>query len=629
MNRQELASLLSQTQSMMAPSRAPTPSYHRSSPLSPRQRFQSQIRTLHDSPRTPPRNSVTTPQTSPRLQHVSSLRVQRGSSSPPAWTVGESALDTFNHGPQFITEEREVWGRPSPLRTNKAFVEGISLVAHSVDSSPVDPHKLRPFAPSSRSLDVNDRPKTRRGPNTGSSSFGENNADRLQQEQEQSTRPSKFAEGSMNDRSAGVSSTWNDHGSLASISGTDESDNDTTPRPSPRRSSIDVNEFNPQPVAAPTFTQRLFKLGTKAKPKDVSKAVVSKTEQDLQTVRKKKGLRKSMSLWNLHGDKRKAAASQPDLNNPSPEKSNVDVLNDRKRRAEEAYFQQFGMKRRKSNVALATSDDESAEKPPAATRGRTPSRRIPSSAKRRLSWSSSTIVTAESTTFDGVNDVDLQKRPSRRELEKENQQLRAMLKQEREGARVATVTIEPITPSSRVLSLKLPSSHEADKTPLHESSNKKSSRENLGVSPPPVPPLPTIERAALQPLNNTRNVPRKTTSQDDLKTIPEDTFERGRPRNAQPRKATAKHSRRASLARGAELPRAVSMILEQDEGSEAEKQPTKENLHPMKHIPKLIPTPIGSPKRVATAKGVKIHEDAAVQAKAVERENWEWPDDVF
>ncbi|OCT52503.1 hypothetical protein CLCR_09853 [Cladophialophora carrionii] len=628
MNRQELASLLSQTQSMMAPSRAPTPSCHQSSPLSPRQRFQSHIRTLHDSPRTPPRNAVTTPQTSPRLQHVSSLRVQRGSSSPPTWTVGESALDTFNHGPQFITEEREVWGRPSPLRTNKASVEGISLVAHSVDGSPVDPHKLRPFAPSSQSLDVNERPKTRRGPKTGTNSFGEN-TDSQQQEQEQSTRPSKFAEGSMNDRSAGVSSSWNDHGSLASISGTDESDNDTTPRPSPQRSSIDVIEFNPQPVAAPTFTRRLFKLGTKAKPKDVSKAAVSKTEQDLQTVRKKKGLRKSMSLWNLHGDKRKAAASQADLNNTSPEKSNVDVLNDRKRRAEEAYFQQYGMKRRKSNVALATSDDESAEKPPAATRGRTPSRRIPSSAKRRLSWSSSTIATAESTTFDEVNDVDLQKRPSRRELEKENQQLRAMLKQQREGARVAAVTLEPITPSSRLLSLEPPSSREAEKTPLHASPNKKSSRENLGVSLPPVPPLPSIERAALQPLSNTRNVPRKASSQDDLKTIPEDTFERGRPRNAQHRKATAKHSRRASLARGAELPRAVSIILEQDEGSEAEKQPTKENLHPMKHIPKLTPTPVGSPKRVAAAKEVKIHEDAAVQAKAVERENWEWPDDVF
>ncbi|EXJ60622.1 hypothetical protein A1O7_04775 [Cladophialophora yegresii CBS 114405] len=629
MNRQELASLLSQTQAMMAPSRAPTPSNHQSLPLSPRQRFQSNIRTLHDNPPSPPRNAVITPQASPQLQHVSSLRVQRGSSSPPTWTVGKSAFDTFDHGPQFITEEREVWGRPPPLRTNKAFVEGISHGTHSGDGSPVHPRNLRPFAPSSHSLDVNDRPKTRRGPNPGPSPFGENNADSLQQEQEHSTRPSKFAEGSMNDRSAGISSTWNDHGSLASISGTDESDNDTTPRPSPQTSSIDVIEFNPQPVAVPTFTQRLFKLGTKPRPKDASKAEVMKTDQEVQTVRKKKGLRKSMSLWNLHGDKKKAAASQIDLDDTSPQKSSIDVANDRKRRAEEAYSQQFGMKRRKSNVALATSDDESPEKPPVAPRGRTPSCSIPDKARRRLSWSSSTVASAESTTFDGVHDIDLQKRPSRRELEKENRQLRAMLKQQREGARVNAVNIEPITPSSTLLSLKSPVSYEADNAPLHESSTKKSSRENLGVSPPPVPPVPSTERAALQPLSNTRNVPRKISSQDDLKTVPEDTLERGRPLSAQPRKATAKHSRRASLARGAELPRAVSMILEQDEGSDAEKKPTRENLHPMKHIPKLIPTPVGSPKRVAAAKEVKVHEDVAVQAKAVRRENWEWPDDVF
>jgi hypothetical protein len=72
------------------------------------------------------------------------------------------------------------------------------------------------------------------------------------------------------------------------------------------------------------------------------------------------------------------------------------------------------------------------------------------------------------------------------------------------------------------------------------------------------------------------------------------------------------------------------MILEQDEGSEGEKKPVREDLHPMmKDIPKLNPTPVVSPKRVATAKEVKVHEDAAVRAKAVERENWEWPDDVF
>ncbi|KIW68528.1 hypothetical protein PV04_04467 [Phialophora macrospora] len=627
MNRQELANLLSQTQSMMAPSRAPTATYHQPSPLSPRQRFQSQVRTLNDTPPSPTRNAET-PQTSPQLQHVSSLRVQRGSSSSPSWTFGGSALNTLKHGPQFLTEEREIWGRPSPLRSTKSFAEDASLLKHPEDGSPVYPHKLRPFAPSAHSRDVDDRPKTRRGLKAGTG-FSIEDADSLQEEQEGSTRSSKFAEGSMNDRSAGVSSTWNDHGSLASVSGTDESDNDTTPRPSPQRSSIDVTEFNPQPVAAPTFTQRLFKFGAKAKSKDASKAEVAKIEQEPQTVRKKKGLRKSMSLWNLHGEKKKVAASEIDLNNTIPPKNDMDVLNERKRRAEEAYSQQFGMKRRKSNVGLAASDEQAPEKPPVATRGRTRSRGEPNSSRRRLSWSSSNMVTADTATFDGVGDIDFQKRPSRRELEKENQQLRAMLKQQQEGARMTARTPQPVTPSSRLLSTGPVSSHSTGSTPPRKSSARKSSRENLGVSSSSVPPLPSPERAALQPLSNTRNVPRKKSSQDDLKTISEDSFERGRPMNAQPRKAMAKHSRRASFARGVELPRAVSMILEQDEGSEAEKKPVREDLHPMKDIPKLTPTPLVSPKKVALAKEVQVHEEAAVQAKAIERENWEWPEDIF
>src|ERR1700761_6981269 len=274
MNRPELADLLAQPQSMMASSRAPTGSYHQPSdsvsepPLSPRQRFQSHVRTLKDDASSPPRNASPTSRRPPQLQHVSSLRVQRGESpSPissarlsPTWMFSESALETFSDGPQFMPAEREVWGKPpSPLRHTKSFTSEALYPQQPHEQSPEhQPHRhlrrLRPFAPLAQPVDINDRPKTSRGPQLGESCVPfESGADSLQQEQDPSLRPSKFAEGSMNDRSAGVSSTWNEHGSLASISGTDGSDNDITPRASPQRSSIDVNEFNPEPVAAPTF----------------------------------------------------------------------------------------------------------------------------------------------------------------------------------------------------------------------------------------------------------------------------------------------------------------------------------------------------------------------------------------
>lgn len=630
MNHQELAHLLFQTQSMIAPSRT---GYHQSSgsvsepPLSPRQKFQSHIRTLSENPPSPSRNASTSPLISPQLQHVSSLRVQRSQSPSPTprnhlWRSSESTLETSSDGPQFDTEEREVWGRPSPLRSTRSFADDTFHLQSSDDQSPLQNRYLRPFGPSSRPIDIDDRPKTRHGPKRRNSSFAI---------EHETIRPSKFAEGSMNDRSAGISSTWNEHGSLASTYGTDESDNDSTPRASLQRSSIDIDEFNPQPVAAPTFTQRLFKFGTKAKSKDVSKQEATKSEQEPQTVRRKKGLRKSMSMWTLHGDKKKAA-SQLDLNNTSPEKKHalptqvddLDVLNDRKRRAEEAYAQQISTKRRKSNVGVATSNDLSPDKALAAARGRTPAKATPNSSRRRLSSSSSTNFTSNFETYDGVSDVDLQKRPSRRELEKENQQLRAMLRQQ-EDSRSSTRTPQPSSPSSRFLP-KAPGYSHNDSTPPRRSSSKQS-RDTIGKESQSAPPVPALspERGVLKPLSNTRNVPQRRSSHEELKTIPEDVNERGRP----PRKGLAKNSRRASLARGGELPRPPSMILEQDEESEAEKNAVKEKKNLLKDIPKLDPTPHVSPKKLLKTEEIKIHEDGAVQKQDGRKKSWEWPDDVF
>ena len=644
MDRLEFSNLLSQTQSMMAPSRNPTASHVSSADschqslgpvsnpqLSPRQKFQSHIRTLSDNPQYYHQDASTTPQRPRGLQHVSSLRVQRSESpSPtsaarpsPTWRFSESALKTFSNGPQFITEEREVWGRPSPLRATKSYNGDAYSLRPQEEQRPVlqpskDPRAIRIFGPSAQSVGVDDRPKTSRGPIPGQSSFpGENEADAVQEEQMSPTRPSKFAEGSMNQRSAGVSSTWNEHGSLISCSGTEASDDDSTPRASPQRSSIDINEFNPAPAAAPTFTQRLFKFGgSKVKVNEIT----SKHVEDAQPAKKKKGLRKSISMWNVKGDKKKTVPeSTSPQKNPaaSSHASDLEVLNDRKRRAEEAYAQQFGTKRRKSLTGLVTiPDDQLSEQPPTTTQDRPHARTASNSGRRRLSWSSSITAGTDFEVFDGHSEIDQQKRPSRRELEKENQQLRTMLRQQQEDARLRANTPLSSAPSSRPLPQTPGNNAPTEHPPRRSSARNQKKATTAGI--PPVPPK-SADRMALGTLSNTKNAPQKKSSLGELKT------------NAKSTDAhelnSSKRNRRRSSVNVEGFPRAVSMILEEPE--EEQKAARKENKHPMKNIPSLNPTPVASSKKTAINETVDVETPKAREQVTMRRENWEWPDDIF
>ncbi|OAP61508.1 hypothetical protein AYL99_03711 [Fonsecaea erecta] len=637
MNRQEFAHLLSQTQSMMAPSRVPTPAHltsdscrhHPASaasppPLSPRQKFQAHVRTLSDQTSTPPRNASTTPTRSPGLQHVSSLRVSyRPSSSPrspsrssPTWENHESTLKAFNNThnePYFIREEREAWSRPSPTRTTVPFNDDVLFLQPPPAPSPIlQPSKqlreLRPFAPLAHPVDVNERPKTSRGPAHKNSIFAIENADSNSTEEEDlPLRASRFAEGSMNARSAGISSTWQEHGSIASCSET-ESDGDATPRASPQRSSIDLNEFRPETVIAPTFKQRLFKFGAKAK----SKESTTKVEGE-PAAKKKNGLRKSMSLWNLHGDRKKTAEGSE-----SPEKksaasshnSELEVLNDRKRRAEEAYAQQFGMKRRKSNVGLATATDISEMG--ATIRSQSQSMPLPNN-NRRPSQSPSKTVAAEPEWSDSHNDLDYQKRPTRRELEKENQQLRALLRQKQQDK-----TTQPAPSSSRQHTL-TPGVHENDLSTA-QSSAKKQTQKQTGAAGPHVPPIP--ERAALRTLSNTTNQPHvKNKGNGDLVIISTSDV------NDQQKHNPKKQRRRSSAVRGEGFSHPFSAIIEEDEETGIA-QSRKENQCPRGDM-ELV-AEMKSANGVVNVRGMKGQEHVAtMQVKGVQRENWEWPDDVF
>ena len=101
----------------------------------------------------------------------------------------------------------------------------------SQDHSP-----LLHFGPAATSTDTYDRPKTSRGPgqelDTMPGAFPESNSQRSAR----ATRRSKFNEGSMNERSTAVSSSWDEYGprvgQSSDLSAEEDADSDATPRAS-------------------------------------------------------------------------------------------------------------------------------------------------------------------------------------------------------------------------------------------------------------------------------------------------------------------------------------------------------------------------------------------------------------
>lgn len=630
MNPHEFAHLLAQTHpswnpnptSRSASAKATNNSCNQSQSqsLSPRQKFQSHVRTL----------SQDNPSPSPSHPKNASLGPYSPSPSPsPSPTIhsyrySDSTLQggrCAQNEPQFITEEREVWSRPSPLSTRRRPqqpTEDAFILQPPEDHSPVPqprkhPRELRPFAPSMQPVDINERPKTSRGSKPNFGSFPTDDQD-LQ------SINSKFAEGSMNDRSAGISSTWLEHGSMSTTSGDDsgvDSDDNSTPRASPRRSSTDIDESKPIAVTPGTFKQRLARIGSAFKSNHHS----SKPEADTQDAKKKRGLRKSMSLWNLHniaGKSKSAGLSTHDLASTVAQpqsntvKSDLDVLNDRKRRAEEAYAQQFGMKKRKSNVGLAEPVPELPQDKPSAIRDdRTITRRSmrSSMSTRRLSHSSSTVALTDAEYSDTHSDIDFHKRPSRRDLEKENQQLRAMLRQQQEVQ--VPKPAKPILEKSRSASTKKIAAL-SETSNVNQDPRTPSKRKTSKSTAKDIPPIPSIpDRIALQPLTNARNQPRSTNTNPATTNITNNGNVNNTRLDLKPTAANNSNNNPTKrMVAGAALPRPVSMILEEDEEGVENRTP-------------------GGKQSLTVEDITKLKQLTPSRMHAIKREQWEWPDDIF
>ena len=426
MNRAELAALLASTHRHLSEDQSQlqhSVNINGPPPLSPRQLFQSRVRTLSD-------DGAPSPQRSPNrrrgeLQHLSSLRVHvtsprtaRHGASPRsshAFRTRDGRFGFSPHEPDFIAEERAAWtgasiervGNISPTNSNAWTAvdqESLRLSEDSAEDSSKnsDPASVQAFAPSLTTADLDERPKTSRGtsmPGTFPRPHSEPAANVTP------ARISKFLEGSMNGRSEGVSSSWEHLRERLSTDQPPNDDSDSTPRAAHMSTESfdreDLSEFRPATAGAATFRQRLSKLTNPFRSSEEPSMVTQEVQkQPLQP--KKKGLRKSISSWNFHnlgGKVKFFGASASDSLGGSSQASHagtteqLDVLTERKRKAEEAYAEQFGNKKQKTNDGISAEDRNRTIRAPSRTlRKRAVSGQRTPSAQRQRPLSATTPV---------------------------------------------------------------------------------------------------------------------------------------------------------------------------------------------------------------------------------------------
>lgn len=357
--------------------------------------------------------------------------------------------------PDFCAAEREVWGSGSPLtpKSQRASVPDTSPTPNRPKSLPPQsrysvpasnthtaPEKrklrhstkrasLRPFEPL-QTIDDADEPKKTPEPEDGTHQGNDGQASQpveydtnyesSEDEDDDDNKPevalrftpraSRFTEGTMTDRSTGASSSW------FQKQNTGEASNNTS-KPLPPTPKTKRVTFNSRHLPSPTIS----KSNKKAKAR--------------------KGLRKNMSVFNLasFSDKMRfftGSSSTPaseDLK-PAHDPSSTTLLNERKRKAEDLYAQHFGAGAKKAKTTMPgtfpTATDPATTDTTAALNlddSVAPAPGIGSSATASNTGSvGRTLRSSRSTAFKHIH-PSLQKKRSRRELERENQELRRVI----------------------------------------------------------------------------------------------------------------------------------------------------------------------------------------------------------
>jgi hypothetical protein len=248
---------------------------------------------------------------------------------------------------------------------------------------------------------------------------------RLSTSTNQAARTSKFFEGSMNERSFGIASSW-----FHEV----QSDSDKPLPPTPATKHV---TFSCTPV--------------RESPEDKAEHA-----PDLPTSNKRKsrrGLRKSISNFSFQTLSEKIrifATHEPPPMSPTekekdkeeekgkpksaskPHLKGADILSERKRKADEAYALQFGFKKARPTGAPPPSSSTAAPAPLHAS---------------STSISFSTSSSSSTSTTSSHPHPNLRKKKSRRELERENAELRARLDAQLNAQSVATTAAGAARPA--------------------------------------------------------------------------------------------------------------------------------------------------------------------------------------
>ena len=267
-------------------------------------------------------------------------------------------------------------------------------------------------------------------------------------------RRSKFLEGSMNDRSQGVSSSWDpdkfENADIANHSNVDE--------PTPKAILLKGKASRVQIGRPGTSKDKDLKANTtkiinngghqdhvmqNAKPSNVVHHFGTES-QPSTTKQQGLGLRSSRSKFNFQGlAKFRLFGSRNSKPVSTTSKSEEDaykaLMNDRKRKAEVAYAEQFGSKKRRaenrdketrpphfSRPLMSMPNDSQTTIRQSPTKVPTPSFNLASTAS--LASTTQDLTTSNLPKSRSISlSSSIRKRPSRKDLEKENAHLRALL----------------------------------------------------------------------------------------------------------------------------------------------------------------------------------------------------------
>ena len=151
----------------------------------------------------------------------------------------------------------------------------------------------------------------------------------------EASKRSKFLEGSMNERSIAVASSWHEADTVSEFDTDTDEDTEVTPRPAKIRTSHDDQKVSGESETPAVSKRRFFGF------RKTTQSTDDDTKQKASSPKKpRRGLRKSLSIWNFHSSEPNSQVSlqptehttprpKPISKTLSPAKNEKNILDER------------------------------------------------------------------------------------------------------------------------------------------------------------------------------------------------------------------------------------------------------------------------------------------------------------